>query len=161
MPSRAICAEIGVDKGEYSQLILEATNPETLYLVDPFRFNSDECHRWNMKAKNQKEMDSRFQYLKERYKDEARVRIIRHTSEAAELPELDWIYIDGDHRYEAVSLDLKLAYERVKKGGYITGDDYMEGNWFEGAPKKAVDDFVKETDVKLIYTGNNQFVIKK
>ncbi|MCX7909587.1 MAG: class I SAM-dependent methyltransferase [Ignavibacteria bacterium] len=35
----------------------------------------------------------------------------------------DAIYIDGDHSYEAVKMDLKLAKLKVKKGGIIAGHD--------------------------------------
>jgi cephalosporin hydroxylase len=36
----------------------------------------------------------------------------------------DWIYIDGDHHYEAVLQDLELYFPKVKVGGYIVYDDY-------------------------------------
>ena len=39
---------------------------------------------------------------------------------------IDILYIDGDHSYEAVLQDLKLYYDKVKKGGLIIGDDYNE-----------------------------------
>lgn len=37
---------------------------------------------------------------------------------------LDLVYIDGDHRYEAVMNDILKWSKKVKKGGYISGHDY-------------------------------------
>jgi len=36
----------------------------------------------------------------------------------------DYIFIDGDHSYEAVARDLKNYYSKVKPGGIISGHDY-------------------------------------
>ena len=37
---------------------------------------------------------------------------------------LDWVYIDADHRYEAVRRDILAWLPKVKKGGVIAGHDY-------------------------------------
>ncbi len=47
----------------------------------------------------------------------------------------DFVYIDGDHRYENVLLDIEFWLPKVKKGGILGGHDY--GN--EVGVKKAVD----------------------
>ena len=39
---------------------------------------------------------------------------------------LDVVFIDLNHTYEAVKEDIKLWLPKVKKGGYIAGDDYHE-----------------------------------
>ena len=36
---------------------------------------------------------------------------------------LDWVYIDGNHRYEFVLKDLQLSARKVRLGGMIAGDD--------------------------------------
>jgi predicted O-methyltransferase YrrM len=41
---------------------------------------------------------------------------------------LDVVFIDLTHTYEAVKEDIKLWLPKVKKGGFIAGDDYHE-NW--------------------------------
>ncbi len=35
----------------------------------------------------------------------------------------DFIYIDGDHEYSAVREDCFMAFDKVRPGGYICGDD--------------------------------------
>lgn len=49
---------------------------------------------------------------------------------------LDYIFIDGDHSYEAVASDMELYYSKVKSGGIFAGHD-------KGLPgvDRAVDEF--------------------
>ena len=44
----------------------------------------------------------------------------------------DLVYIDGDHRYEAVLADLRAWYPKVAAGGILAGDDW--GEWLDGKP---------------------------
>ena len=37
---------------------------------------------------------------------------------------LDWVFIDADHRYEAVKADLEAWFPKVRKGGIMSGHDY-------------------------------------
>jgi len=53
---------------------------------------------------------------------------IRMTSEEAsklyENNSLEFVYIDGNHEYEAFSLDVRCWFPKVKYGGYIGGHDF-------------------------------------
>lgn len=73
----------------------------------------------------------------------------------------DWIYIDGNHQYEVVKKDLELYYPKIKAGGFITGDDYGEGGWWQGGVKRAVDEFIATKLIKVIKIKNRQFLLKK
>ena len=48
---------------------------------------------------------------------------------------LDLVYLDGDHSYEAISLDISVWYDKVKVDGILSGHDYNIP-----AVKKAVDE---------------------
>jgi cephalosporin hydroxylase len=63
--------------------------------------------------------------------------------------EVDILFIDGDHSYQAVINDFMLYEGLVKSGGYIVFDDYRD----EGCPgtKEAVDEIVES--VKERYTN--------
>jgi predicted O-methyltransferase YrrM len=63
--------------------------------------------------------------------------------------EVDILFIDGDHSYQAVINDFMLYEGLVKSGGYVIFDDYRD----EGCPgtKEAVDEIVES--VKERYTS--------
>lgn len=51
---------------------------------------------------------------------------------------LDLIFIDADHGYEAVKMDIKVWTPIIKEGGIICGHDYGRPKW--PGVKKAVDE---------------------
>ena len=68
---------------------------------------------------------------------------------------LDWVYIDADHRYEAVRDDLRAWFPKVRKGGVMSGHDYINfsttfpsGEYTYGV-KQAVKEFCAEYGYKL------------
>ena len=75
---------------------------------------------------------------------------------------LDWIYIDGDHSYEACIKDLNNAKEIVKPGGLIIGDDYgwPDAKWQKKGVTKAVNEFLLKTDFGINRHGMTQYAIK-
>jgi hypothetical protein len=167
MPRKAICAEIGVWKGDFSQQILERTRPKELWLLDPWTFRPEFPDRWygGAAASNQADMDRIYQSVVDRFAHRRDVRI--HRAPSSELPEilgnrqLDWVYIDGDHGEEAVRSDLGACWKVVRSGGWITGDDYF---WADecGNPsvQTAVDSFVAAHGLTLHLIGG-QFIIPK
>ena len=42
---------------------------------------------------------------------------------------LDFVYIDGDHTLKGISIDLINTWDKVKKGGFIAGDDFCPSIW--------------------------------
>lgn len=53
------------------------------------------------------------------------------------------VFIDGDHRYQAVCKDIEIARKLVKSGGIISGHDYTHTTDWPGV-KQAVDEYFKE-----------------
>jgi len=127
----AKCAEIGVFNGAFSRKIF-SKNPSEIHLVDPWVQQTDQ-HDQHAKD-SQEEQDARFQKVKnwadEMSSDETKISVYRDFSENAAKNfsnnYFDWIYIDGDHRYEAVKIDLESWWPKLKPGGWITGDDYTQ-----------------------------------
>lgn len=117
--------EVGVAMGNYSKVILDK-NPylERLYGVDPYQ-----------KHKGYKD----YQYTKtfERLKVTAHAQLDKYPNyffieqfsvEAAKTfndDSIDFVYIDGDHCFDAVVADLSAWVPKVKRGGIISGDDYF------------------------------------
>ncbi|NAO98477.1 class I SAM-dependent methyltransferase [Halomonas sp. MG34] len=170
LPKRSIGAEIGVHKGDFSQLIMQYVKPAKLHLVDPWKYENDSLYSeswYGGLSGGQIELNERFEHVNNRFSkevDNGVVQIHRAVSEAALLHfndnSLDWVYIDGNHLYEYVMKDLALSYQKVKLGGMICGDDYQLGGWWEGGVKKAVDEFVEMNSLSVDILGN-QFIIFK
>lgn len=118
-------AEIGVWKGDFSNVILRNWRGKQLTLVDAWKAPKDYKDRKNLS-------DADFEHVHRsvvrRYRGNERVVINRNWSidAANDFPpfSLDWVYIDANHSLEAVVQDLKTWYPKVKPGGFLTGHDY-------------------------------------
>lgn len=42
----------------------------------------------------------------------------------------DFVYIDANHSYESVKKDIELWYPKVRKGGILSGHDYLMIDWY-------------------------------
>jgi len=114
-------AEIGVDRGRFSEFMLNCHPEMTLLLVDPWR--------WKLRG------ESRYQSTVRRMEAfGGRATIVRADSMDAvwAVPEgsLDFVYIDGNHEFDYVMSDLVWWAKRVRYGGVVSGHDYFR---FRGA----------------------------
>src|SRR3974377_1352387 len=113
LPRQAVGAEVGVWRGDFSALLLQFAAPEELHLIDPWRFRPELPNRWygGKLAKDQRGEDRVHLAGGQRCRGASSVRVHRLTSiDAAQTfadDYFDWIYIDGDHSYDAVLADLK------------------------------------------------------
>lgn len=117
-------AEIGVWRGDYSQELLSLNPRLHLYGVDPWR-----VHAAYRDHTRQYKLDNSYEMAKAAvapYGD--RCTLIRDfsVSGAKVIPNgsLDFVYIDGNHRYECVVEDLAAWIPKVRVGGIISGHDY-------------------------------------
>ena len=131
MPRAGRCAEICVWNGEFSRAILETTAPEQLVLIDPWEMLAE---RGEGPAVHRKWDDADFMgdmYFRVAgaFADLPHVILCKGYSVPvlSSFPDdyFDWVYIDGNHRYEHVSADLRIAAAKVRPGGIIAGDDFF------------------------------------
>ena len=163
--------EIGVECGHYSNVILEHSKIECLYSIDSWKEMSkkeyQDINNHNQKKHNQNKRETE-QKLNQ-YGD--RSKILQMTSEKAvklfQDNSLDFVYLDANHKYEAIKQDIELWYPKVKEGGIFAGHDYIEdGQHSEGmfGVKKAVNEFIKKHKLRLFLTSESWttwWVIKK
>lgn len=119
-----IGVEVGVSTGGHSEKILQLTNVTMLYSVDPYIPNPAGFAEDSMEC-----MDVLYTWVKMRLsRFTNRSTVVRAFSTDAALQferhSIDFIFIDGDHSYQAVKADLNSWYDKVRPGGVIGGDDY-------------------------------------
>ena len=172
LPSGSVGAEIGVHLGDFSEEILNVVQPQTLHLIDPWEFQESPTYARSLyggkRGRGAEGMEQRFADVRERfsnYIENGTVEIHRSYSNIAleqfDDGALDWVYIDGNHLYEFVMQDLMLSLRKVRPGGYITGDDYGDGGWWQGGVKKAVDEFIVNHTVTPIAIQDGQFILRR
>ncbi len=54
-----------------------------------------------------------------------------------------------------------LPDSRSEQGGILAGDDYVEGGWWAGGVKRAVEEFLTTAPFRLELLRNDQFVLVK
>lgn len=118
--------EIGTDYGTFSRWMLSKTQTAKLYCIDPYLSYDD-----YEDAINNKTGDTLYTRIRQEIENEypGRVTFIRKMSKDAiiDIPNnIDFIYIDGNHKYKYVFEDLTLYFDKLRPGGIIVGDDAVD-----------------------------------
>jgi predicted O-methyltransferase YrrM len=125
-------AEIGVDRGRFSEYMLDNCPGLHLLLVDP----------WYWKLRGESRYQSTMRRM-ERFG--ARATIDRRLSEDAvrdvENESLDFVFIDGDHSFCYCMLDIIFWARKVRMGGVVSGHDYFR--FRGGGVVEAVDAYTR------------------
>lgn len=132
--------ELGVQWGAFSLEILKNWKGE-LKCIDP----------WTGEG-----YDEIYELAKKRLGEE---RLVKKLSIDAvkdfEDESLDFIYIDACHVYPEVKRDIEMWYPKVRKGGIVSGHDYVKA--FDFGVIEAVDEFVKKENKVLSLTEDDWF----
>jgi len=130
--------EIGTCRAESTVFLLEkCPNITKITTVDPYKAYND----WNGEI-NQNVIDKFMMIAQENLKPYGkRAIMVRETSiDAASKfknESVDFIFVDGDHSYDATLADCETYYPKLKKGGFFCGHDYSSIE----AVNRAVNDF--------------------
>jgi len=77
----------------------------------------------------------------------------------------DFIYIDGNHKFDYVFRDCENAWRFLNKGGFLVCDDYIWNYYKEllDNPCCAINSFIKKKnqEIKVLSVTNSQIFIKK
>lgn len=98
--------------------------------IDPWKNTRDNTYRKiiSIPGERARTIDDVHDYAIERTKDYPNCKLIQSTSINAlkYFPQrsLDFVYIDANHGFGYVAMDLMQWSEKVKKGGIIAGHDY-------------------------------------
>ena len=129
-------AEIGVWKGDFARLILSNfSNLTKYYMIDPWAHLPDWNKPFNVDDHAFEDVYAEA-LLKTDFAASRRIILRGRTSAVIdEIPDksLDFAYIDGDHTLRGITMDLIQVLPKIKDGGVIGGDDFVNKPWQHGA----------------------------
>ena len=112
VPKKSRIAEVGILKGDFSKVIYEKAQPDELHLID----------------------NDFSQFAPDFLSEKIDKHVFIHNGDSSTVMEevfsddhFDVIYIDADHTYDGVSKDINAAKKKIKPGGLMAFNDYM--NW--------------------------------
>ncbi len=138
---KAVCAEVGVQTGYFSAQILDRTSPRKLHLLDL----SISQIRYDLYPQLWSAVESGIVQL--------------HEGSSAQtlstFPDsyFDWLYIDGDHSFAGVLMDITQAVRTVKPEGLIVFNDYVKYSpleLFQYGVMEAVNDLCLTQDFEMV-----------
>ncbi len=153
LPKNGVVAELGVDKGDFSELILKTCTPSKLHLVDVW-----ESERYN----EEKKLSVASKFEQQVANKTVEINIGYSTEVVKQFADnyFDWVYIDTTHSYKTTIAELETYSKKVKPNGIMAGHDYIIGNW-NGLVRygviEAVYEFCLKNDWELLYiTAENK-----
>lgn len=125
-------AEVGVWRGDFAESILNSCSKiEEYAMIDPWANLPDWNKPFNV---NEQEFNSIYNEAMEKTdfaKEKRKVYRGKTSDVVQKIPDesLDLIYIDGDHTLRGITIDLIKLLPKVRKGGYLCGDDFTVSPW--------------------------------
>jgi hypothetical protein len=145
LPKDAVAAELGTAEGFNASDMCKWDSLKTLYVVDAWKtlpVKGDGGYNQEWHDKNYFDAMARLKPF------EKKVTILRgltyQMAASVDDGELDLLYIDADHSYRGVLLDLNAWYAKVKSGGIVAGHDYLNLDYGVNA---AVYDFCRNIGI--------------
>lgn len=123
--------EIGVCQGAFAHGVLKIWKCSQYVMVDPWRSQDKTIYK---EKHDNVDFEQAYKACLELTKSFSNAVTMRMLSEraAAKFPNdhFDWVYIDGNHCYEAVMQDLNCWWPKLKAGGVFSGHDfYTDTHW--------------------------------
>lgn len=163
LPENPVCVEIGVYRGDFSQMILDELNPRSLLLVDTWA-EGEFTYDSGQKTQYSTHEDLMFVFNRfAQYMPYRKVMTCEVSSEVARKQckwcVFDFVYIDATHRYESVKQDLEMWETTTSKDCLLCGHDY-NSVVFTGV-KKAVDEFIETGWEMILLSDEGDFALKR
>jgi hypothetical protein len=147
--------EIGVFNGNTTRIFLENNNKVKIYGIDPIIPDSMTPELIGDSSKINELMEQYDNFIF--YKDFS-YNIVKNWNE-----KISYIFIDGDHNYNAVVQDFREWYQFIEYGGIIALHDsalYRGGNGWPG-PSKLSNELLTDNRVEYVDTVSSMTIFKK
>ena len=147
-PNPIVC-EIGSWKGKSSYVFASAIKEKNgiLYSIDPFNGEGDETSNDTYHKEIKKTEGSLFENFERtmtKYGLRQYIKILPFLSEDARLkffePKINFLFIDGNHKYESVKKDYELWSGLIPSGGTIILHD-VKAKHVDG-PKRVMEEYL-------------------
>jgi SAM-dependent methyltransferase len=153
--SGGVGAELGVQKGYFTDLLLKVGQPEVLHIVDPWYLLGE---RWEWSGGNPSTADALALIIRRHASALASGQLVMTVAddiaflEGLAVASLDWAYVDSSHEYKHTVEELRLLRTRVRPGGIIAGDDWHDDESHRhGGVARAVREFCDSEGLELVY----------
>jgi len=157
--------EVGVYVADMSIELLK--NPAlTLFMVDPWGATAEDSPYYKSGDHHAQITDGAQQvyeqYSRARVDGKRAVVLKARSTDAALLfsRELDFVFLDGDHSYEAVVADIEAWRSKIRIGGWLCGHDYANKTFPEFGVQRAVDEFITATESSLEFGENMTWFVR-
>lgn len=137
-------AEIGVAGGKFSQVMCEMNPGVKLLCVDTWQVYSG-----NRRGGPQEQHDRNYQLAQERLAQYDATLIPGFSMDIVKdvpLESLDFVYIDANHAFDYVMMDIIEWAKRVRKGGIVSGHDLYK--FRDAGVVEAVNAYVDAHNIK-------------
>lgn len=124
--------ELGVWRGEFAAHVLAACPAiRRYYMLDPWRPLAQWNKPFNIADKDFEAAMARALAATEFAADRRIVLRGTTTERINDIPDasLDAAYVDGDHTFRGVTIDLVAIWPKLRPGGVIVGDDFTPSVW--------------------------------
>lgn len=153
--------EVGVAKGSNAFYILSNLDIKKLYLIDPYFDQSpeftDDGERPYIEGTIHPEAEQIARKILHKFDDRIEwligktEQMIHHIKDES----LDFCYIDGDHKYASVKLDIELCLPKVRINGILGGHDFHKDH--TGVVKAVLEKFDRN---RLFVSNRDWWIIK-
>lgn len=169
----AVAMEIGCFEGRTSRAILDYMQHKQsiLICIDPFldKYLPDETpydKRWQyFSGQHDRFMHNTKPYAHRLIVHEGLSQDVLPTLQTEWCGKVDFVFIDGDHRVEAVYNDAKMSFPLIKEGGWMIFDDYTWGR--DMSPEfhtgVGIDQFIADyaDQLTVLDKSHNKAVVQK
>lgn len=161
LPKDAVVAEVGVQRGRFAKTIFRKAKPKRLHLIDCWEHQHDESYEADgANVSNQRHQQNYDRVLQRLARGVRRGQVELHKGYSvpvlASFPDeyFDWVYVDANHTYEAVTSDLEACLPKIRPGGIIAGHDYINTPFWQErhyGVVEAVDAFCERHGWEIVY----------
>jgi len=153
-------AEIGVERGNYSEILCKRNPNLHLYCIDAW-----ECYPEYREHVSQEKLDRFYDETKDRLSKWDANLIRGFSVDAAkdfDNKSLDFVYIDANHNFQNVTNDICAWLPKIKKGGIISGHDFIrrKGTSYQVHVVEAITGYTQAYRIKPWFVFGRKAIIE-